>query len=531
MTKALLKKQFLEVFAWVYRDNKKGKNRDAKGIVMFLMLYIAVFAMLGYIFWMMASSLCAPLVSVGYGWLYTAIMSLVGITLGVFGSVFNTYSSLYNAKDNDLLLSMPISPSKILFIRLLGVYTTGLLYELLVMIPAVIAIFKYAKLGILGYIINLIIPFVLSVAVLAVSCVLGFLVALISSKIKRKNMITVVLSLAFIVGYYYVYMQAYKLLQAILANSEALGNKIKTIVYPLYHAGLASMGNISSMLIFTGITLAVFAVIYIVLSRSFLNITTTNKGAVKAKYKENALKVGNVKSALLKKEFRRFLSSPTYILNCGLGIIIMPVATVALIIKGSSVTYFLDAILGNNPQLTALLGAAAVCLMCTMNDMTAPSVSLEGKTIDIAKSLPINTYEVLKAKIKLHLYLTLIPAALLTAAVLWIIKPVWYFVLLIPLAVLGFVVLTAVLGLVLNLKMPNLNWTNEAVPVKQSMSVFIALFGGWALVFALCGLYFGVRNYINPTIYLITVTAILFAVSAVFMRWLKTKGTKIFEEL
>ena len=33
---------------------------------------------------------------------------MLAIVLGAFGSVFNTYSSLYLAKDNDLLLSMPI---------------------------------------------------------------------------------------------------------------------------------------------------------------------------------------------------------------------------------------------------------------------------------------------------------------------------------------------------------------------------------------------------------------------------------------
>ena len=41
-------------------------------------------------------------------WLYFTLMGLVAIFLGAFGSVFNTYSSLYLAKDNDLLLSLPI---------------------------------------------------------------------------------------------------------------------------------------------------------------------------------------------------------------------------------------------------------------------------------------------------------------------------------------------------------------------------------------------------------------------------------------
>ena len=72
------------------------------------------------------------------GWLYFAIMGLLAILLGAFGSVFNTYSGLYLAKDNDLLLSMPIPVRTIMAARLLGVYLMGLMYSGVVMLPAII---------------------------------------------------------------------------------------------------------------------------------------------------------------------------------------------------------------------------------------------------------------------------------------------------------------------------------------------------------------------------------------------------------
>ena len=71
-------------------------------------------------------------------WLYFTIMAMVAIVLGAFGSVFNTYSSLYLAKDNDLLLSMPIPVRTILLSRLLSVYLMGLLYSGVVLLPAMI---------------------------------------------------------------------------------------------------------------------------------------------------------------------------------------------------------------------------------------------------------------------------------------------------------------------------------------------------------------------------------------------------------
>ena len=51
-----------------------------------------------------------------FAWLYRALMGIVSVTLGVFGSVFNTFSTLYQAKDNDLLFAMPITERSVLTI-------------------------------------------------------------------------------------------------------------------------------------------------------------------------------------------------------------------------------------------------------------------------------------------------------------------------------------------------------------------------------------------------------------------------------
>ena len=49
MTKALLKKQLLEVFSWLYIDRKSGKNRSRNGIIGYAVLYLIVFVFLGYL--------------------------------------------------------------------------------------------------------------------------------------------------------------------------------------------------------------------------------------------------------------------------------------------------------------------------------------------------------------------------------------------------------------------------------------------------------------------------------------------------
>lgn len=531
MIKSLLKKQLLEVFSWLYVDKKSGKSRSKNGIIIYSLLYVVLFCFLGGMFFTMALPLCEPLVSAGLGWLYFALMSLIGVALGVFGSVFSTYSSMYLAKDNDLLLSMPIPPSIILFVRLCGVYLIGLMYELIVMIPTVIVYFMFAKLSLLSVLFSLLIPLILSVFVLTLSCILGFVVAAISSRLKNKSIITVILSLAFIAGYYYVYSQAYTILQTILANPAALGSKVKSLLYPFYHMGLAAEGNALSMLIFTAIIAALFGFVYFILSRSFIKIATAKNGGKRAKYKEKAAKAGNIGSALLKKEFLRFLASPTYMLNCGLGILLMPIAAVALIIKSDWINELVTLFRLSNSNILPLMIAAAVCMIASMNDITAPSVSLEGKQLWLLKAYPVAAKAALHAKLKMHLILTLIPALILTAAALIIVKATAIALVLVPLAVIMFIILSALFGLFMGLKMPNLNWTDEAVPVKRSMSVTIALFGGWIAIIALGGLYFAAASFVAPEIYLCIVVVLLGVLSALLFRWINTKGAKLFSEL
>ncbi|MGN0555386.1 MAG: hypothetical protein ACI4LI_05755 [Candidatus Fimenecus sp.] len=531
MTKALFKKQLMEVFSWLYKDKKSGKNRTKGGVIGFAILYLLLFGLLGSIFYITANMLCAPLYEIGFGWLYFALMGLIAVAMGVFGSVFNTYSSLYQAKDNDLLLSLPVPPAKILSARLSGVFMMGLMYELIVMIPTLLVFFLKAKVTVAGGVFALLSPFILSVFVLALSCILGFVVAAVSSKLKRKNIITVILSLVFLAAYYYLYAQAYKMLEMILANPQKVADSVKSALYPFYCMGRGADGDVLSMLIFTGIMAALFVLVYLVLSRSFLHLATANRGTAKKKYKEKTAKCGTADSALLQKELRRFLGSPTYMLNCGLGIVFMLIAAVALLIKGAALREMLYGMFEGYLHFIPLFCAAAVCAITSMCDMTAPSVSLEGKNLWLVQVLPVKPFQPLKAKLKLHLYLTLPPTVLLTLAVEWVFRLQWgeFFLLLVTVA--AFVLFMALSGLFFNLKMPNLTWTNEIVPIKQSMSVMLALFGGWVVVLAFGVLYYALRNLLTPVVFLAVSAVLLIVFSAVLYRYIQTKGAKIFETL
>lgn len=94
-----------------------------------------------------------------------------------------------------------------------------------------------------------------------------------------------------------------------------------------------------------------------------------------------------------------------------------------------------------------LLVTIMLCGLTSMDIMTAPSISLEGKSLWIAQSLPVTPWQVLRAKLDMQLILNGIPVMLcmICTAVVCPIK-IGQFVMMI-LQVLSFVFVMAVFGL------------------------------------------------------------------------------------
>ena len=94
-----------------------------------------------------------------------------------------------------------------------------------------------------------------------------------------------------------------------------------------------------------------------------------------------------------------------------------------------------------------------------------------------------------------------------------------------------YTLLSALAELALGLKMPNLTWTNETTPIKQSGCVMLSLFANWFYAIALGGLYFLCGRYLSAAAYLALAAAITAAVCALLLRWVKQRGTRIFAAL
>ena len=534
MLKALIKKQLLELYG-NYRQGKNGKRRSRKGLIAYAVLMVVLMLVLIGAFSAVSIGLGLALIPAGNAWLFFSILGLMALVMGVFGDVFSTYSALYHAKDNEFMLSLPIPPSKLLFARMVAVYATGLLYVTLVFLPAAIVYWVLEEtLTLCGILFPVLLLFVIAFLVLALSCILGWVVALISARLKNKSYITVLLSVVFIALYYVVYFRINMILQNILLHVDEIASVMRSSLYPFYQLGLAADGNVLSMLIFTAMVGALFGVTYYVLSRSFLRIVTTNRSEKKREYKATVAKAASVKNALYRRESRRFTASATYMLNCGLGLLFMLAAAVAAVIKAGAVREILAGLAQGLPRLMGMLPsmlAAFMFMMISMNAISTPSVSLEGKHLWIIQSMPVDPRDVIAAKLRLHVLVNIVPSVI-AVAVLGVVLQVGALGLVLALAATAaFTVFTGQLGLVLGLRKPNLTWTNEAVPIKQSMNVVIVMFGGWVIAIAMGAGAYLLGDLIPGELWLGGITLVLAALCLPMQRWLRGSGAKIFAAL
>lgn len=201
----------------------------------------------------------------------------------------------------------------------------------------------------------------ISVFVLTISCVLGWIVAKISLKLKHKSLITVLISLAVIGAYYFLYFKAQRLIQDLLANAAAYGERIKGAAYPVYLFGSVGVGNVrASVIVFVAVA-ALFGLMWLLLSHSFLQIATSTGKVFHREYREKHIRKRGIDATLLGREFSHFASSPNYMLNCGLGTFLMPLCAIAVLWKGSELFVRLDAMFAETAGSVPLLLCVVLC--------------------------------------------------------------------------------------------------------------------------------------------------------------------------
>lgn len=507
MFRALLRTQFASLWAALTRSSTGSKKKSTGRAVLVAILFIYIIGCFFFMFGGMFYALAQPLAALGIQWFYFALAGIVAAALCFIGSVFMAQQQLFNAKDNELLLSMPIPPAYILGSRMAALLLVNYAFELVVFIPAGVVWCMQLPVTAAGVVCFVLVCLLLPLLIMSFTCLFAWVLALISARMRHKTIITFILSLAFLGAYMYAVMNLQNYLTALLANSAQMAHSVEAYAFPAYALGVAAAeGNFTMLLGFAACCVVPFVIVCALLSRFFSSVTA-RRASVRVRYRRTRLKAAGAMSALLGKELRRFASNSMIILNSALGSVFLIVMGVAAIIYRDQLMATLGLLPGG---MLAGMAVLALSFMGAMDYISAASISLEGKSLWIPKTIPVPVRTILMSKVLLNVVIAL-PATVIASVCVAIALPFTalerLLVVLIPALVAVFI---SLYGVVINLRFPKFDYINEVNVVKNSMSVVVCLFSSWGILAAPTLLYvFLLSDVVGMTAYLGICAALL----------------------
>ena len=526
----------------VFRGSGK-KTGDGKGIgfkiFIGVMIAYAALCFIG-IFGVYFGRLADSFVDADSGFAYFSMVSVIMISIGFVTTVFAAQSQIFEAKDNDLLTSMPIPVRYILLTRIITLLIIEFAESLVIGIEAVVIYRFFAPVSAGGYWIMLLEVVGLNLITASISSLFGLILAAITSKVHRKALVTTVATLVIAAGFFMLINKGENYLNYMLdvdnydenAAVVSIDNIMSHDMYPFYCFGKGvEDGSIKYCLIFMSMSAVVFIATVFILSPFFLRITATKKGQLRKKYSPDDNRERSVASTLLHKEMRRFFTNASYMLNTGIGLIVLLGGAIALIVGKNKILELIT----NYKYIGSHIGMFIIFIelfFCAINVISAPSISLEGESLWICKTIPVNPSDILIAKVRAHIIICM-PFVVIFGIAANIVLPVnaamRIAVVLIPAASTVFM---GHMGVICNLMLPKFDWADESIAVKQSLAV-IATMGigfGVAIVSFIAYAVIHMLPYADG-IYAVLFFAAFVIADLCMYRFLKNKGSKRFLEL
>lgn len=408
-------------------------------------------------------------------WLPGIMMAASGIVISIF-SIMKANGFLFGFQDYDLLMSMPVKTSVVVASRLLQMYGMNIGLTALFMIPssAVYCVFAAPSPWFYIWMIPgiLVIPLVPMVA----ASLVGLAVIIATLHLRHKNIVSLLIMIVLLLG---LMAGSISLDTAVEDMGAVLTTAMENImrVYPmtrLFIDGICA-GDIGSLLLLIGLSLVIVGLFCWGLGHWYRQINgRLSAGGTKTRYSLQSLKQGTPFSALCGREWRRYISSPLYVMNTSVGYILLMAGAVALLFVDVKTAMESVGIFGVEDVLPRMI-PFVMMLFVGMYTMTGCCISLEGNQLWLVKCLPVTSKAILQAKLMTSMCIQA-PLILAAGILLVFVFPfsIWnlFWNIFLPLL---FAFNVSVTGLIMNLTFPNFSWTSEVTVIKQSPAVMLTM--------------------------------------------------------
>ncbi len=481
-----------------------------------------------------------PLEGTGLEYVVLTIFVVFAAAFTLFEGVYKASGLLFNCRDDDMVLALPIKKSTVLLIRILKFYLFEVMVNALFLVPVMLV---YAlRVGVSGsfYLVSIVALLILPILPVVLSCLIGGIISFFSSKFKFKNLAQIIFTVLFLLVVLYVSYNLREFLTSFAQNAEGINAILVKFYYPvLQYINLVLSFNFLDLIVFIVANFGILLLTVLILGRVYYAINSRVK-VIKTdvKKREYSIRTSRLTVALVKKEIGRFASSPVFVINAGFGLVLYALVCILLClnmegwlgqisevgIEGLSaekIMNFLPAI---------VFGLIFVTSM--MTSITSSMISLEGKSFNVLKSLPVSAMRIILGKIYAAM-VVMVPIILVGDIALFIRFDfsIWQ-MLMILVASIVMPMIAELVGIIVNLKFPKMDAEDDVEVVKQSMSSMIAVFIGMGAAAIMVALLYGVFMIgMSASDIMIIGTVVCLVILGLLLLYLKKRGEKEFNAI
>ena len=458
-----------------YKSERRKKSLKIFGVI----------CIISYILWYVyyiSKTLMPAFISIGKPLYLLAFLFAICSLFIFFSNIFKIKSIIFDFKDYDLLMSLPISRNIVITSKIVSLYIINLLYAFIIMIPGYIAYISYVNLPYDG--IFFLLLFTIPIIPILLSIIVGIILSWIISFFKNKNigsyiayflLIFIVLSISFISN---------EMSEIELVNKSVNLVNSFSHYYPFttLFVNLLSSFSFVSLLIYLFLPIVLMLLFIFFINKGYIPLRTRLlKESINNDYEIQEYKTNNSLKGLYYKELKKYFSNSLYVINTSFGSIILIFLILSLLLFNDYMITRFTKILDMNEMIKSNV-FMILSLLCVISSTTNSSISLEGKSLWIMKMIPVSSDKIFLSKIMVNLTIlvpTVIIGGLFFGIYLHLDIVLFIFIFLMPLA---YSLFTSIMGLLLNLIFPKFYFDNEIRVIKQSLPVFLSILIGIIMV-------------------------------------------------
>ncbi|QGU94619.1 hypothetical protein GOM49_05455 [Clostridium bovifaecis] len=472
-----------------------------------------------------------------------------------FLGIFYVMGTFYFSMDVDYLLPLPFKPSQILGAKLIVVLIYEYLTQFIVLAP-IIATYGFKDgAGILYYIFGILIFLTIPIIPLVISSILVMVIMRFANTAKNKDrfkMIGGIIAIFIGVGINILMQRT----ASNLTNPEKIqkmfaegNNSLISLVTKLFPssklAALALAENTTSrgfinLGLFIALTLlCLFLFIAIGEALYFKGVigiseTTSRRTKLSTIEFSKATEQNSLLKAYTLKELKILFRTPAYFMNCIIINFFWPIFLLLPLITNSGgignlemVRNFINA--PNNLPIIMAGSSLLFAFVSSSNGISSTSISREGRNLFINKFLPISYKTQIISKALSGMIMSLVGMFMLILSLLLIAKPSLSLIILIIITGLLVIPFANLIGILIDLNSPRLNWDNEQKAVKQNMNLLIS----WILTTIIPGLLGFIIYKLNFTLTITIVFLLVLygVIDLILYRILAAKGVEMYSNL